>query len=208
MKKVVLFAPVVFLAACAPATTVKTYVDSTLTKATVTSGGITVLPLLLSTSVKDANVPELRRELAKRTGDSVQKYFPQTKIVGYEETLSALESENLMDGFTSTANTFDTTGILKSDTLVKLLAKTNTRYAILPYLQSASTLITGAGIYTSRSFNASFSMVIWDSVKGSVVYEGSGKASQIASMFKNNNILDTTYEAFDNAGKKLMSDLK
>ena len=40
------------LIACAPATTVKAYVDPSLTDASITAGGITVLPLLLSASVK------------------------------------------------------------------------------------------------------------------------------------------------------------
>lgn len=208
MRKFLVLAPVLLLAACAPATTIKTYVDPGLNKSVIAQGGITVLPLLLGAAVKDANIPELRRELAKRTGDSVQKYFPTANIVRVEQTVSALESENLVDGFTSTANTFDTTGVLRSDTLVKLLAKTGTRFAILPYLQSTAIVISGGGIYTTRSYDAAFSMVIWDKELGKVVYEGSGRATKFASLFQQTNILDSAYAAFDNAGSKLSVDLK
>ncbi|WP_309572279.1 hypothetical protein, partial [Deinococcus sp.] len=95
-------ATAVALASCAPATTIKTYVDPDFNKAALGAGGVTVLPLLLGTAVKDANIPELRRELAKRTGDSVQHFFPTAKMVRLEQTISSLESEGLMDGFTST----------------------------------------------------------------------------------------------------------
>lgn len=208
MKKILLLATTVALAACAPATTIKTYVDPDFNKAALAAGGVTVLPLLLGTAVKDANIPELRRELGKRTGDSVQSFFPTAKIVRLEQTVSTLESENLMDGFTSTANAFDTTGILKSDTLTKLLEKTGTRYAILPYLQSTSAVTTGGGIYASTVYSSSFSMVIWDKVKGTTVYEGSGRGSKTAGLFSQGNILDATYSAFDAAGAKLVSDLR
>lgn len=208
MKKIVALSALTVLVACAPATTVQTYVDPDLNRATIAQGGITVLPVLLGAAVKDANIPELRRELAKRTGDSVQNYFPTAKIVRFEQTVSTLEAEGLMDGFTSTATGFDTTGVLRSDTLTKLLDKTQTRFAILPYLQGTSAMSSGSGMYTTITYNAAFSMVIWDKNKGKVVYEGSGKGSRVAGLFSQGNILDATYTAFDNAGKKLASDLK
>lgn len=208
MKKSLLLITAIALASCAPATTIKTYVDPEFNKAALGAGGVTVLPLLLGAAVKDANIPELRRELAKKTGDSVQNFFPTAKIVRLEQTLAFLESENLMDGFTSTASSFDVTGILKADTLTKLLNKTETRYAILPYLQSTSAIVSGGGIYTTTTYNASFSLVIWDKVKGSTVYEGSGRGLVSAGVFSRGNILDATYSAFDNAGKKLVSDLR
>lgn len=207
-KVLILSAVAIGISACAPAATIKTYVDPDLNRGVIAQGGVTVLPVLLGSAVKDANIPELRRELANRTGVSVQAFFPTAKIVKFEQTVSTLESEGLMDGFTSTANTFDTTGILKSDTLSKLLAKTETRFAILPYLQSTSATRTGGGIYTTITYDAAFSMVIWDKDRNKVVYEGSGIASRVAGLFSGANILDATYAAFDNAGKKLISDLK
>lgn len=210
MKRLTVAATVLVgaLSACAPATTLKTYVDADLNKSAVMQGGVTILPVLLGSAVKDANIPELRRELANRTGASVKAFFPGAKIVTFDQTVNVLEADGLMDGFTTTANTFDTTGILKGDVIAKLLAKTETRFALLPYLQSTSATRTGAGIYTSVSFNASFSMVIWDKEKNKVVYEGSGSATKSPGFFNSVNILDATYAAFDNAGSKLVKDLK
>lgn len=199
----------VSLAACAPATTLNSYVDANLSKASLSNGGITVLPLLLGEGVKDVNVPELRRELSRRTGESIKKYFPTAQVTPSETTLAIFEEKKLLDDYNTTAIVFDKTGSLKSDVLVKLTGATGNRYVILPYLQSATTSVS-VGLYGVRSYthNASFSMVIWDKEQQKTVYEGSGSHSASPGFFKQVNILDAAYGAFDKAGEKLTRDIK
>lgn len=209
VKKFLVLGFGVLLASCAPATTVKSYVDSSLTKASLSSGGITVLPLLLGEGVKEANIPELRRELSKRTGDSIKTFFPSAKVVPLEQTLSILNNGTLLDEYNAAANIFDTTGNLKADIMNKITDASGTEYAILPYLQSAysTTVVGGYGIRTT-TYTAAFSMVIWDKKQQKTVYEGSGTASITPTLLKPANILDTTYKAFDNAGAKISIDIK
>ena len=163
MKKIAILTvlSVLTLSACAPATTVNSYVDASLSKASITQGGITVLPLLLGSSVKDANVPELRRELSRRTGTSIKTIFPSAKVISAEETNDIIEKGQLLDSFSAAAAAFDSTGLLKSDVLNKISDASGTRYIILPYLQNTNALSTAGsfGIITT-SYSASFSMVI------------------------------------------------
>lgn len=211
MKKIAILTvlSVLTLSACAPVTTVNSYVDASLSKASITQGGITVLPLLLGSSVKDANVPELRRELSRRTGTSIKTIFPSAKVISAEETNDIIEKGQLLDSFSAAAAAFDSTGLLKSDVLNKISDASGTRYIILPYLQNTNALSTAGsfGIITT-SYSASFSMVIWDKQAQKSVYEGSGKATVFSNLFDRKNVLDAAYEAFGNAGVKIAADIK
>lgn len=209
MKKLILLALGVVATSCAPATTIQSYVDSSLTKASLSSGGITVLPLLLGEDVKDANIPELRRELSRRTGESIKTFFPSAKVVGADQTSSVLSSGSLLDEYNSAANVFDKTSNLKPDILNKITDITGTRYVILPYLQTAySTTTIGAYGIRNTTYTSAFSMVIWDKKQGKTVYEGSGSATLYPTLLKPVNILDAAYKAFDNAGAKVSQDIK
>ena len=209
MKKLILLGLGTLITACAPATTIKSYVDSSLTKASLSSGGITVLPLLLGEDVKDANIPELRRELSRRTGESIKKFFPSAKVVSADQTSAILSKGTLLDEYNSAANVFDKTSNLKPDILNKITDASATRYIILPYLQTAySTTTIGAYGIRNTSYTAAFSMIIWDKQQGKTVYEGSGKAELYSGLLKSTNILDAAYEAFDNAGVKISRDIK
>ena len=196
------------LAACAPSTMVRTYVDSSLTKASLTAGGITILPLLLSSNVKDANVPEIRRELSRRTSDSVKRIFPSANLVDSEKTLDIIQKNNYLEDFTATSVSFDATGSLRSDVLSKISDISKTRYVLLPYLQTAYSTTTSNGIYSTTTFVSSFSLVIWDKMQQKSVYEGTGKGTAISGLFANKNILDAAYAAFDDAGSKINADIQ
>lgn len=209
MKKTILLGLGVLITSCAPATTIKSYVDASLTKASLSAGGITVLPLLLGEDVKDANIPELRRELSRRTGESIKSFFPSAKVVSADHTIAILSTGTLLDEYNSAANIFDKTGNLKSDVLNKITDSSGTRYVILPYLQTAySTTTVGAYGIRNTSYTAAFSMVLWDKQQGKTVYEGSGTSTLYGTLIKPVNILDAAYKAFDNAGAKISQDIK
>lgn len=209
MKKLVLLSLGVFITSCAPATTIKSYVDSSLTKVSLSSGGITVLPLLLGEDVKDANIPELRRELSRRTGESIKNFFPSAKVTSSDQTVVILSTGTLLDEYNTAANVFDKTGNLKPDVLAKITDVSGTRYVVLPYLQTAySTTTVGAYGIRNTSYTSAFSMVIWDKQQSKTVYEGSGTATLYATLLKPLNIVDAAYKAFDNAGEKISRDIK
>lgn len=209
MKKLIILSLGVAITACAPATTIQSYVDSSLTKASLSSGGITVLPLLLGEGVKDANIPELRRELSRRTGESIKKFFPSAKVISSDQTNAVLSSGSLLDEYNSAANVFDKTSNLKPDILNKITDATATRYVILPYLQTAySTTTVGAYGIRNITYTSAFSMIIWDKQQGKTVYEGSGSSSLSPTLLKRVNILDAAYQAFDNAGEKISRDIR
>lgn len=210
MKKNLAFFGILGLlvSACAPSTTIQSYVDPSLSRQAITEGGVTVLPVLLGINVKDANVPELRRELGKRTGESILKFFPSARVVGIEQTLNVLDSNNLLDSYTSAADAFDKTGLLRTETMNQITNHSNTRYVILPYLQNTSITVTAGFLTNATTYTATFSLVLWDRVAQKTVYEGSGKGEIIKNLFNNPNILDAAYLAFENAGTKLTKDIK
>jgi hypothetical protein len=198
----------VMLAACAPATVIQTFVDPSLTRSAIHSGGLTILPVSLGSQVKDANLPELRRQLSQRVGQAINNLFSDAKTVPIERTLEVLEKGNLLDNYAAASVAFDQTGLLRAQTLDQITTATETRYAVFPYLQSASQTVSSNGFFSSINSTATFSIVLWDKVSQKSVFEGTASGGASRGLFGGGLIIDAIYAASDNAIAKLKTSIK
>lgn len=203
MKKLALTILVAVLVACVPATTIKTYVDASLTLYTLQQGGVSVLPTGLGQAVRDANLPELRRQLAQYVTESLNKALVgvPTKPIG--ETYDALQKASLIDSYTAVLNGFDQTGLLNGSRMSEIAKIVGTRYLLIPYLQSAVSRIVYSGLATSAISEAAFTYIIWDANLEKSVFEGSGAGVTSRSIFGGGNIIDAIYGSVDQATGKL-----
>jgi hypothetical protein len=196
------------LAACAPATLVQTFVDPSLTRSAINAGGLTILPISLGSQVKDVNLPELRRQLSQRVGQAINSFFVDAKTVPIERTLEVLEKGNLLDNYAATSTAFDQTGLLRAQTIDQITTATGTRYAVFPYLQSASQTLNSSGLFSSLTSTATFSIVLWDKVSQKSVFEGTASGGASRGLFGGGLIIDAIYAASDNAIAKLKASIK
>lgn len=203
-QKVIIAGGLLAFVACVPATQVQTFVDPSFTALSVSAHGLTVMPTGLGQAVKTANLPELRRQLSQYVSESLTKNMTDVKLRPLEQTFDDLQKANLLDSYASVLTAFEQTGLLNGTRMAELAKALNSRYLLIPYLQSARSETTYAGLSTTVNHSAVFTYIVWDAENSKSVFEGSGVGYGTTTIFGGRNIIDTIYEAVASATAKLI----
>lgn len=206
MKYTILAILVFVFVGCTPGTQVQTFVDPSLSKLSLETGGITVLPVGFSAASQKDVTPELRRQVTIRVTTGASRFFPSVKTIPIGDTLAILEGGNLLDAYVSATSAFEQTGILRAQTLDQITTLSKTRYALYPYLYGSSQQTTNQGLATT--YSSRFGIVLWDKQLKKAVYEGTQEASVSQNVFTQifsggNSSIDGIYAAIDASLSKL-----
>lgn len=203
-RKSILALNLLLLVACVPATQIQMFVDPSFTASSVSAHGLTVMPTGLGQAVKAANLPELRRQLSQYVSESLAKNMADVKLRPLEQTFDDLQKANLLDSYASVLAAFEQTGLLNGTRMAELAKALNSRYLLIPYLQSARSETIYAGLSTTINHSAVFTYIVWDAENSKSVFEGSGVGYGTTTIFGGRNIIDAIYEAVNSATAKLV----
>ena len=185
MKKVKLFSIIVIIVeiliiGCIPAPIRNIsevgYIKEGFSESSLESEGLALLPI-----VAGQGQEAYRRPLAEAINQSIQKAKPELKFLNWEETMSILNKEKLVEKYQKAISSYRETAIIDHDLLQEIGEALGTRYLLFISLEefhksSKSQYYIGAGWHTSKTAKVDAFAQIWDCSTGDVVWEGRGAA--------------------------------
>ena len=121
---------------------------------------------------------EDRQSLALTFANTLMTDYPDIRIVGLPETLSAINQANLTSEYKTMFNEYKDTGIFNQETLRKIGEITGVRYLaqlkLAGFQQESSGRwgVLGLRIIETKRANIRVFMQIWDSQQGRIAWEG------------------------------------
>lgn len=210
------FTALLTLSACTPRlapTTNTAYVDRNLTRAQVLSGGISVMPILISAKQfrnVNARYPEVMPRLSQRLGDVASETFPSIKLVSSDDVGRLVGTNNktvaYVGGYFDSTQFFDDNGVLRPELVEGVLNLSETRFALFAYLRDA-------GITSSETEAQSvviYTTLLWDNTSKKTVFisTDSGDAKADPKVGVDERTLQASLGAFRGGLKKLEVNLK
>lgn len=126
-------------------------------------------------------------EYRMAVSDIIEKAFreerPEIKIVTVRETLNRINRSGLTRDYASMLESYNTTGILDKEVLLKIGNTLGIKHIAQPKLSSlierTSTRLSafGLSIVSTRETTVKISLQLWDTETGNIIWEGSGAAT-------------------------------